>query len=186
MTHTPGPWTISETNASGNHDDLHIFIQPGVAVIERGVDPKHDMPDAHLIAAAPELLAALSMLLSDVESTVHYGMPFTNPEHGFHESVMAARAAIAKAKVPTSPTTKLEPTPQPSEAERLVRELRSEGLRPRSYSGRGMFGKECVGVSIDRLDDLDGLPLKGVRTDSLGLGLIAYWPHLTWTDALEG
>ena len=41
-----------------------------------------------------ELRNALVLLLSDVEGSVDYGMPFDNPEHGFHESVMAARKAL--------------------------------------------------------------------------------------------
>lgn len=44
-----------------------------------------------------ELVNALELLHGDVENFIDYGMPFENPEHGFHESVMAARAAIAKA-----------------------------------------------------------------------------------------
>ena len=29
----------------------------------------------------------------------------------------------------------------------LIEKLRDHGLEPRSYSGRAMYGKECVGVS---------------------------------------
>ena len=43
-----------------------------------------------------ELEAALAMLLADVESIVDMGMPFTDSENGFHESVMAARKALGR------------------------------------------------------------------------------------------
>ena len=32
----------------------------------------------------------------------------------------------------------------------LVERFRDQGLEPRSYSGRAMYGKQCVGVSGDR------------------------------------
>ena len=77
--HTPGPWATREsathvtvTNARGDavfHDDKRI---PGV------------MADARLIAAAPELLEALKVLVENGG---------IGPEQMFHD----ARAAIAKA-----------------------------------------------------------------------------------------
>ena len=39
---------------------------------------------------------ALRLLLDDVEGSVDMGMPFTDPENGFHESVMAARKALGR------------------------------------------------------------------------------------------
>jgi len=59
--HTPGPWSVSELSASGHFSEDYIFIEPGIAVIERAVEGQdaEDMPNAHLIAAAPELLEAL-------------------------------------------------------------------------------------------------------------------------------
>ena len=57
-----------------------------------GGEPDSGMPDLH--AKIDALQTALALLLSDVESAVDYGMPFEDPEHGFHESVMAARRAL--------------------------------------------------------------------------------------------
>ena len=59
--HTPGPWSVSELDASGEVSEHYIFIEPGVAVIERKIAGHDacDMPDARLIAKAPALLAAL-------------------------------------------------------------------------------------------------------------------------------
>lgn len=75
----------------------------------------------------------------------------------------------------------------------LCRAIRQQGLRPRSYSGRGMYGIECVGVSADsqgevidlcvELADHDlGAKLPAPSFDSLGLGVIAYWPRIEWTE----
>lgn len=60
----------------------------------------------------------------------------------------------------------------------------------RSYSGRAMFGSQCVGVSADSESgaalflvlvsksdsDLAESLAKNLRTDSLGSGIIAYFP----------
>jgi hypothetical protein len=56
------------------------------------VEPDPGMRD--LLATIDQLKAALALLLSDVEGSVDYGIPFEDPEHGFHESVMAARQAL--------------------------------------------------------------------------------------------
>lgn len=50
-------------------------------------------------ALIDQLTEALAMLLDDVEGNVDYGMPFEDPEHGWHESVMAARAALAASEL---------------------------------------------------------------------------------------
>lgn len=47
----------------------------------------------------PELLAALRLLLTTVENTVDWGIPFENPAHGWHQPVMQARAALAASEV---------------------------------------------------------------------------------------
>lgn len=62
--HTPGPWHVNELNVAQKVDPYYIFIEPGVAVIERKVEGKnqHDMADARLIAAAPAMLEALEGL----------------------------------------------------------------------------------------------------------------------------
>jgi hypothetical protein len=78
--------------------------------------------------------------------------------------------------------------------------LEDAGLTPRSYSGRGMYGKECLGVDTDRsemrvaaeliravietkeefddsLYELAGI-LEDTQTDSMGMGIIMYWPNI--------
>lgn len=93
MNHTPGPWEVDE-------NDLMIFSAGGNGkrIADTMPHDEDDMPDdewranAVLIAAAPELLAALEAMLAAGSA---YGCDFTqnNPR-----IAMQARAAIAKAK----------------------------------------------------------------------------------------
>lgn len=77
------------------------------------------------------------------------------------------------------------------EPQTLIDAIEDAGFEARSYSGRGMYGKECVGVDLDATSDLWGLAQEmarsGIicdqpRTDSMGLGIIAYWPRLSWPE----
>lgn len=54
--------------------------------------------DAHLISAAPDLLEALEALLMEVTDNVDWHMPFSDPNHGWHEVWKQAHEAINKAK----------------------------------------------------------------------------------------
>lgn len=64
----------------------------------------------------------------------------------------------------------------------LIKLLKALGLEPRSYSGRGMHGRECVGVSVDRMGD-HVLPV-GWSFDQLGKGYIVYWPSVKWEEGV--
>jgi hypothetical protein len=68
-------------------------------------------------------------------------------------------------------------TPKATKA--LITRLLNAGLTPRSYSGRGMFGRECVGVSLDRGQELT-VNAGTASWDQLGMGRIAYWPRHEW------
>lgn len=72
--HTPGQWTVSELNATGEKDSNYIFIEPGVAVIERKVEGQNefDMPDAILLAGAKDTLAALTALADKTEEFIEH------------------------------------------------------------------------------------------------------------------
>lgn len=87
-------------------------------------------------------------------------------------------------------------------------DLRDVELKARSYSGRGMFGRKCVGVEIGRdvstfqlaaaiaaalLDadaeegpsDVEALARLRVSEDNMGLDTIVYFPQVEWpTDDL--
>lgn len=83
--------------------------------------------------------------------------------------------------------------------------LENAGFEPRSYSGRGMYGKQCLAVEagspFDILsavlevvswsdtpkEDADTLAkaFKCVRTDSLGLGVVVYFPNIPYDKVNE-
>jgi hypothetical protein len=88
------------------------------------------------------------------------------------------------------------------DAKILVEALRDAGYSVRSYSGRGMYGRSCVGAELERgtgafkvasdvaaalLDTEVGAhalirELADLRVceDSLGLGSILYFPQVPW------
>ncbi len=67
MSHTPGPWIIKES--FGPDDDL-VSID---ADAKRDPAPRVNRMDAHLIAAAPDLLAALKRVRAEIpEAELNY------------------------------------------------------------------------------------------------------------------
>lgn len=75
-------------------------------------------------------------------------------------------------------------------------------MRVRSYSGRGMFGASCLGVEGDSLVEIfaalfqaaadQGPDLQEIadaladgRTDSMGRGVILYFPQIGFVDEEE-
>lgn len=90
--HTPGPWNLCK-NAHG------WFLKTKDGCILGGINRFPDTallaaqcePNAHLIAAAPDLLEALRVLLGDIE---RHPQPFTR-----EEKLKIARAALAKAEL---------------------------------------------------------------------------------------
>ena len=68
-------------------------------------------------------------------------------------------------------------------ADKLIEALEAEGLKPRSYSGRGMYGAQCVGAAVRHFGDHE-LP-KGWCNDSLGMGQIMYWPAVAWPESVN-
>ena len=90
--HTPGPWLIEAQNCHfGDIATVHNTDEKWVTIyaphwMETGMDEKEQSANARLIAAAPELLEALQMLMNDPG------------EDRIKSSAWdAARAAIAKA-----------------------------------------------------------------------------------------
>lgn len=70
-----------------------------------------------------------------------------------------------------------------AEVIRRIREMaKSEFMEVRSYSGRGMGGKECIAVDCDDRDDMVEAcveyEIPRPTFDSMGLGMIAYWPNI--------
>lgn len=98
--HTPGPWTAGRNSESsryeiigGSIDDTDKKTVVGTFFGGFGYTKQND-PNARLIAAAPELLEALSKLVLHVG---HYSsMPHAHPDAA--RDMANARAAIAKAE----------------------------------------------------------------------------------------
>lgn len=79
------------------------------------------------------------------------------------------------------------------ESKALITALEDAGYEPRSYSGRGMYGKECVAISgedvsawdvaralwFNNLDEED-MDVPEPRQDQMGLGTVLYWPSYRW------
>jgi hypothetical protein len=82
---------------------------------------------------------------------------------------------------------------------RLIALFRKAGYAPRPYSGRGMFGRECLGVSLrvpasefwaDVIEHVSKADRAGVREvmreareDTLGRGTILYFPRIQFEKA---
>jgi len=73
MKHTPGPWTIeADAEKAGRHplhDNRHVVAQSGTVCDLR--DQPAQAADARLIAAAPDLLAALKRAARVFEDLRH-------------------------------------------------------------------------------------------------------------------
>ena len=92
-THTPGPWNLSDetnpliTNDSGSVDIAQVFMYSEGTTGSLRPDA---YANAHLIAAAPDLLATLREL-------VRYVRDEFSCSHPLCEAADRARAAIARA-----------------------------------------------------------------------------------------
>ena len=95
MAHTPGPWHIDTEDGGArilDDDELIIAGIYGFSAPDR--DGQEDA-NARLIAAAPDLLAALKGLLESIQDVERE----TNTMYGTLDGALAdARAAIAKAE----------------------------------------------------------------------------------------
>ena len=67
--------------------------------------------------------------------------------------------------------------------------LETLDYEPRSYSGRSMYGKQCLGVMLESDQELwslaqaltrDGIEIEAPKTDSFGRGIVIYWPSIKW------
>lgn len=102
--HTPGPWIVSHagTGRDGKFviDEYFVTVDGAdMAIAADIIDPitgKLSEANARLIAAAPDLLAALQELADDISERHDLTSRSTNP--GIKNTVAAARAAIAKAQ----------------------------------------------------------------------------------------
>ena len=78
----------------------------------------------------------------------------------------------------------------------LISALEDAGYEARSYSGRCMYGRCCVGVVVSESpldlgvklgvallsmnEEFDPSDLPGASQDSMGRDVIVYWPSIIW------
>ncbi len=99
MSHTPAPWGYVYDGSSvwsvGREDDPQDARIAAVQKCSHGEDGWHEAAwNAQLIAAAPDLLNALKMLLGDIQDYQRINNLGGEDNH----SQVTARAAIAKAE----------------------------------------------------------------------------------------
>lgn len=80
----------------------------------------------------------------------------------------------------------------------MLQTLMDAGYEPRAYSGRGMYGRQCISVTtgervhsvladiIACCEDVDAASdmIRGASTDNMGLDHVIYWPSVTWPEVL--
>lgn len=103
--HTPGPWLIEAQNShTGAIATVHNTTDVWVEIwsenwIVTGMGPEEQSANARLIAAAPELLAALQAVLAEIERPNRpYSTDSWLPSHLAHQ----VRVAVANATRPGS------------------------------------------------------------------------------------
>ena len=88
-----------------------------------------------------------------------------------------------------------------AQGNRLLDLLREVGCEPRAYSGRGMYGRDCVAVDVKHAGEALALGVKlalraGMdaddrvllanlgepRRDSMGRDEIVYWSRVAWPE----
>ena len=82
-----------------------------------------------------------------------------------------------------------------NEKSEIQRVLEDNGYDTRSYSGRGMFGKSCLGCVVEKSTNLlevgaalgeEGVTIPhNTKMDSMGLGTIVYWPGVAYAEEEE-
>ena len=98
--YTQGPWVTHPDGIAsdcGMPDYKIIGPNLGRQVCHVYVDDEQDLANAHLIAAAPDLLEALASLFNLANHFNVSGVYFTDDD-GNREALEAAEVAIAKAK----------------------------------------------------------------------------------------
>lgn len=95
---TPGPWILDTRSSRPRVVTYHAARNHDVATILAQHSAAERLANAHLIAAAPELLAALVRLEPFLDAIVCYASDMD--EHEPNRIAFEARAALAKAQNP--------------------------------------------------------------------------------------
>ena len=67
----------------------------------------------------------------------------------------------------------------------LVDAIVNRELVPFAYSGRFMYGQDCVACVVDEGSDMEDLPKEGATVDNMGKGYVVYWTRAEWTDGVQ-
>jgi hypothetical protein len=67
----------------------------------------------------------------------------------------------------------------------LIDAIVNRELVPFAYSGRFMYGQDCVACVVDEGSDMEGLPKEGAIVDNMGKGYVVYWSRAEWTDGVQ-
>lgn len=61
--------------------------------------------------------------------------------------------------------------------------------RIRTYSGRAMWGKECMSIycddAIECIEAAAARGIRGARRDSMGRGAVVYWPAIAVPEGFD-
>lgn len=104
MSHTPGPWVANEygvVHAPAGKDEHNQQLWRDIYFDRDAKTNEERVATARLIAAAPDLLAALRCALADLEGALQAhrdGDPHAHDWKAHALSIDEARAAIAKAE----------------------------------------------------------------------------------------
>lgn len=95
--HTPGPWTMAAPKGNLTAWAIESAMQHPVAwVAQTLADNRIDDANARLIAAAPELLAALEKCENVIGMARLQGKLSDNPFDPVNDALLAARAVLDK------------------------------------------------------------------------------------------
>jgi hypothetical protein len=92
--HTAGPWGYLPETGEVYYDDGDVRPQIATVDLIHVESEAQALADLHLIAAAPDLLEALELLLAEVEASGNA----TASDYGWPKAVSATRAAITRAR----------------------------------------------------------------------------------------
>ena len=58
---------------------------------------------------------------------------------------------------------------------KFIKKAKKLGYKIKSYSGRGMFGRECASIITDKpYDTIAKLGIEGLKVDNMGLQYVIY------------
>lgn len=161
-TFTPGPWNAEDGEAL-------VFAANGLRVADAHCDDQPDMSEdqedanARLIAAAPELYAALTKLRDQVETWAESEDSDGHSEIVNWTEMCEARAALALVDAPVSPTGESEDNASP----RFCPECDTDYEAPVLTCPRCGIRTVAESDAVDLNEDQTGWYQQGLRSESI-------------------